>query len=136
MNEVLTQKNLKRYKTIDSLIKILSDSQRTLKKEFIEALTNGEVPEMGELTISLTNREKRTLSKDKIVKVFSDILVESKIKEKLESIPKTEYQMLSVDFIVDNPVFKARVETEIVDTVESLLDYEDAEEVVENVEVK
>ena len=119
--EVLTQRNLKKYKAIDYLIKNLSDNQKVLKTEFIAALNEGEVPEMGEITILLATKERRSLSKDKIIDVFSDILVKSKIIERIESIPKTPYEVLNVDFIIENSVFKARAGLEATESINALI---------------
>uniref|UniRef100_A0A6H1ZC47 Uncharacterized protein n=2 Tax=viral metagenome TaxID=1070528 RepID=A0A6H1ZC47_9ZZZZ len=118
--KVLTQENLKKYKYLEAIIKGLSSHVKSLKKQFENSLMEGEKLKPGDLIARLSTTSRASLSRDKVIAAFLDVMNQVEIEKRLNSIPKTDSTGAKIEFIVLPQDFNAVVETLIYKILEKI----------------
>ena len=108
--KVLTQENLRRFKYLGAIIKGLSSHEKSLKSQIKHSLEAGEKLKTGVLFARLSTTSRASLSKDKVISAFLDVMSISEIERRLSSIPKTETTSAKVEFLETPHDFNAQVE--------------------------
>jgi len=98
----LTQENLKRFYYLDNVVKSLEKTIDSLKKDIKLALKDGESIESGNMNALVKVVERSaSLSKNKVLEMFSDVLSREEIERRINNLPKSSYETLTVSPVKD-----------------------------------
>jgi len=98
----LTQENLKRFYYLDNVVKSLKKTIDSLKKDIKLALKDGESIESGNMNALIKVVERSaSLSKNKVLEMFSDVLSREEIERRINNLPKSSYETLTVSPVKD-----------------------------------
>lgn len=95
--KMLAQEDLRKVYYVDQIVKRLPDYSKSLKDLIKESLLKGALVEPGNLSSLVKSYERaESLSKEKVIDIFSDVLSKEEIERRLNNLQKKSISSLII----------------------------------------